>query len=113
MKTRHRDVEHGPLDAGEADPTGASQRQAWDYLASLGADVALVQEAVPPPFTDPATWSVHSHPPALDQPPGDVGGRSPDPEALAASMVSCVAVDDDELSWKLSDHCPVVAEFEV
>lgn len=33
-------------------------------------------------------------------------------KALAASMVACVAVDDEQ-AWKLSDHCPVVAEFEV
>lgn len=49
------------------DPTGGRQRAAWDYLASLGADVALVQEAVPPPFIDPASWPVRSHP-APDQP---------------------------------------------
>lgn len=48
------------------DPTGASQRHAWDYLASLGADIALVQEATPPPFQDPASWPVRSHP-APDQ----------------------------------------------
>jgi len=33
-------------------------------------------------------------------------------ETLAASMVACVTVDDEQ-AWKLSDHCPVVAEFEV
>ena len=33
-------------------------------------------------------------------------------KALADSMVSSVAVDDEQ-AWKLSDHCPVVAEFEV
>lgn len=49
------------------DPTGASQRQAWDYLVSLGADIALVQEATPPPFLDPASWPVRSHP-AADRP---------------------------------------------
>ncbi len=40
------------------DPTDGSQRAAWDYLASLGADVALVQEAVPPPFLDPGGASL-------------------------------------------------------
>src|SRR5687768_585110 len=49
------------------DPTGKSQRDAWAYLAGLGVDVALVQEAVPPPFVDPTTWPVRSHP-APDQP---------------------------------------------
>jgi hypothetical protein len=44
------------------DPSGLTQRRAWDYLASLDVDVALVQEAVPPPFVDPATWPVRSHP---------------------------------------------------
>ncbi len=32
--------------------------------------------------------------------------------ALVKSMVTCVAVDDEQ-AWKLSDHYPVVAEFEV
>jgi hypothetical protein len=49
------------------DPSGQSQRDAWAYLQGLGVDVALVQEAVPPPFLDPATWNVRSHP-APDQP---------------------------------------------
>jgi hypothetical protein len=51
----------------KADPSGQGQRNAWTYLQGLGVDVALVQEAVPPPFTDPATWQVRSHP-APDQP---------------------------------------------
>jgi hypothetical protein len=49
------------------DPSGKSQRDAWAYLQGLGVDVALVQEAVPPPLVDPATWNVRSHP-APDQP---------------------------------------------
>lgn len=49
------------------DPTGQSQRDAWAYLQGLNVDVALVQEAVPPPFVDPATWAVRSHP-APEQP---------------------------------------------
>jgi hypothetical protein len=44
------------------DPTGQSQRDAWDYLADLKVDVALVQEALPPPFVDPAAWPVRSNP---------------------------------------------------
>jgi hypothetical protein len=49
------------------DPTGQSQRDAWAYLQSLNVDVALVQEAAPPPFTDPVAWPVRSHP-APDRP---------------------------------------------
>jgi hypothetical protein len=49
------------------DPSGQTQRDAWAYLQTLNVDVALVQEAVPPPFIDPATWPVRSHP-APDQP---------------------------------------------
>src|SRR4051812_48327687 len=49
------------------DPSGQSQRDAWAYLATLNVDVALVQEAVPPPFADPASWPVRSHP-VPDQP---------------------------------------------
>ena len=44
------------------DPSGQSQRDAWAYLQGLSVDVALVQEAAPPPFVDPATWLVRSHP---------------------------------------------------
>jgi len=33
-------------------------------------------------------------------------------KALAASMVSCTAVDDEQ-AWESSDQCPVVAQFEV
>jgi hypothetical protein len=32
--------------------------------------------------------------------------------ALASSLTSCAPVDD-EAAWALSDHCPVVAEFEL
>ena len=31
---------------------------------------------------------------------------------LADSLIACAAVDD-EAAWALSDHCPVIAEFEV
>ncbi len=49
------------------DPSGQAQRDAWAYLTSLNVDVALVQEAVPPPFVDPSSWPVRSHP-APDRP---------------------------------------------
>src|SRR5688572_139732 len=46
------------------DPSGQTQRDAWAYLAGLNVDVALVQEGAPPPFVDPASWPVRSHPDA-------------------------------------------------
>lgn len=49
------------------DPGGQSQRDAWAYLKGLGVDIALVQEAAPPPYADPALWAVRSHP-APDRP---------------------------------------------
>ena len=44
------------------DPSGESQRRAWAYLERLGVDVALVQDAAPPPFIDPTIWPARSHP---------------------------------------------------
>jgi len=32
--------------------------------------------------------------------------------ALAPSLISCAPVDDEQ-AWALSDHCPVIAEFDV
>ncbi len=33
-------------------------------------------------------------------------------KALAPSLISCAPVDDEQ-AWALSDHCPVIAEFDV
>jgi exonuclease III len=32
---------------------------------------------------------------------------------LMSRLTSCRAIDDDDRAWELSDHCPVIAEFEL
>ena len=32
---------------------------------------------------------------------------------LMNRLVSCRPIDDDDRVWELSDHCPVVADFEL
>lgn len=74
-----------------------ARTKSWDFLRlELRADIALVQEAVPPPDVDAVLHPI-----------------DPDNPRQRWGTAAGVAVDvwDRPAAWALSDHCPIVVDL--